>query len=498
MSDPTDAAQVAPFSRVVLFAAGTSLGAHLLTASRYGYHRDELYFLAAADRPEWGYVDFPPVTPMIAKLANGIFPSSLLGLRLLPAIACVLVIVLAGLIARELGARAFGQNLAAVGVLGAPVVLGTTALLSTAAFDMLWWALIIFLVTRLLRTREAKLWVGIGAVAGAAFLTKYTVLVLLAALAIAFVVTEERKWIGSRWMWIGAILAFGFALPNLLWQREQGWPTLEYLQNQDTSATADSRMSFLLEQILNPGPLAFVLVVAGAVYLVRRQDTRVLGIAALAVFAIFIATQGKSYYTAPLYPLLFAGAGVATERWIDRKGAGKLRSPRPILTALVVFALVPLPGAIPVLPKDEIVKQELLLEIRSDYPDMFGWEELAEEVDDAVAQLTAEERADAAVITANYGEAGAVDFYSRAVDRAYSGHNGYHLWGPPPADTTTVIAVGFRPEDLAPRCGDVEQVGTLGNDEGVDNFEYGRPVHICRELRVSMDDLWSDVKRYTA
>ena len=487
--------RIAPLSAFVFVAAGIKLVAHIATAARYGYHRDELYFIAAANKPDWGYVDFPPATPMVAKVARGLFGDSLLGLRLLPALAGVAVVILAALIARELGAGASGQSIAAVGVLGAPVILGINSLLSTATFDMFWWSLIVFLITRLLRTQEAKLWVAVGAAIGFAFLTKYTVLVLVVALAIAFVVTPERKWIGSRWVWIGVLLALGIAVPNLRWQQESNWPTLEYLQHQDSSATADSRVTFLVEQVLNPGPIAFILVVVGVVFLVRRSPTRVLGITILAAAGIFLLTEGKSYYTAALLPLAFAGAGVAVEGWVERHARPK--TPRPVIGALALAALVPLPIAIPLLPESAVVRGELY-ELRSDYADMFGWEELAASVDRVVGALDASERERTAVVTANYGEAGAVDMFSRTVDEAFSGHNAYHLWGPPPADTATIVAVGFERSDLQAHCGSLRRAATIRNREGVKNIEYGRAIFVCRDLRGSVDDLWTDLKRYTA
>lgn len=486
---------LAKFSKPVFFISGIGLGIHLFTASRYGYHRDELYFLAAAERPDWGYVDFPPLTPMLAWLSETLFPSSLVALRSVPALAGAAIVILAALTAREFGAGRFGQNLAATAIVGAPVILGTTGLLSTAAFDILWWTLITYLIARLLRTQEARLWLAIGAVAGVALQTKYTVIVLFAALAIGLLFTSERRWVSVRWLWIGALLALLFWIPNLLWQSDAGWPTFEYLQNQDTSATADSRVSFLLEQTVNPGPLAFLFLVAGTVFLLRHSHTRVLGITVVAAFAIFLATEGKSYYTAGVYPLMAAGAGVATERWLASRRDSQAQR-MTVLSALAVFALIPLPGAVPVLPSEGVKRFDFLLEIRPDFADMFGWPELASEVDAVVASLPDAERERAAVVTSNYGQAGAVDFYSSA--DAYSGHNAYHLWGSPDPDTEVLVAVGFDRGRLDAWCGRLELAGTLTNDEGVKNFEYGKPIFICRDLRIGVEQLWEEVKRYTA
>jgi len=477
---------VARLPLAIALPAAVKLGAHLATANRYGYHRDELYFIAASDRLAWGFVDFPPVTPVVTWVGRNVFGDTLFGVRVIPALVGAAVVVLTGLIARRLGAGPFGQALACTAVLASAIFLGGNGLLSATGLDQLTGLAVTYLFLRLLESDDARWWLALGAGIGVAVWTKYTVLFLVFGLAVGLLATPGRRWLRTPWPWLGTGIAVAMIVPNLVWQVRRGWPTLEFFGSQGTSATAESSVfEYLLNQVLLPGPLALPVLVVGVVWLFRDERFRALGWMYVAVFVVVGAVGGKSYYVAPLYPVAFAAGAVVVERaargWRRAAAAG-----------VVVSGLASLPIGLPVLPPDTMVAWGIG-EARADFPDMFGWPELARTVD-AVAVSTGDP--DAIALARNYGEAAAIERFG--VTPVISTHNAYFFWRPDVLRPRTVVAVGYSRERLSELFGDVQEVATVTNDAGIDNVESGRAVYVCREPIVPLGDAWDDLKLFTA
>lgn len=473
--------------------AVAKLTLHLATNGLYDFHRDSLYYLDSARHPAWGYVDYPPVTPMMGRLSLTLFGPSVWGLRLWPSLAGAMLVVLAALIAREFGGGRFARILAAVGALTSPVLLGANWLFQTVTFDQLTWLVSFWLAARLVRTQDRRLWLALGVTLGVGLETKYTILALIAGLAAGTLLTPLRRHLATSWPWLGVGLAVLIFLPNLLWQAASGWPSIEYTFNHKSVQSLDfSPLTFLAEQLALIGPLAIPLWLAGLYWLLSDPGRRLVGIAALVPFVIYLFA-GKSYYVGPLDPLLLAAGSCGLEMWTQRRGT--LLRPATAV-ALVAQALVLLPLTLPLLPEATMARSPLP-GIRKDFADTVGWHDLVGQVAAVYDALPVDERANAVVLTDNYGEAGAIDTYGGplGLPTAVSGELTYYYWRPANLGGP-VIAVGVDPTLLATLFYACSMVGTVSNSYGLHNEEFGAPISVCRRPKMPLDQLWPRLKAF--
>jgi hypothetical protein len=474
--------------QLLALLAVVKLAATLAFSDRYGWHRDELYYLASGNHLAWGYVDYPPVTPALARLEEAVFGVSLVGLRLLPALAGAAIVVLAGLLARELGGARAAQVLAALLTLACPLFLGANTLFQTVTFEQLWVVLALLLVARLVRTGDPRWWLAVGLVLGLGLETKYTVLDIAAGLAAGVLLTGARRHLATPWPWLGLAVAALVAVPNLAWQVQHGWPTLEYLRNHQASNRRDYPPAvFLLEQTGQVG-LELPVVLWGGWFLLRSPRYRLLGWTCVVALTALLILGGKPYYLGPIYPLLIAAGAAQVTAALPGRGwrAG-------IAAAAIGQAVLALPIVLPVLPAPAMA-QLGLYRLRSDYADESGWDEYVTHVHAAWDSLPPADRARVVVVTANYGEAGALDALG-PLPRVFSGHLTYWYWGPPP-DADVMLAVGLDRGTLESSFGDVTGVGTITNGLGVRNEEYGRAIYVCREPRVPLSQQWPRFKAF--
>ena len=457
-------------------------------SDQYGWHRDELYYLASGNHLAWGYVDYPPLTPALARLDEAVFGISMVGLRLLPALAGAVIVVLGGRMARELGGGRGAQVLAALLTLVCPLFLGANALFQTVTFEQLWVALALLLVARLLRTDEPRLWLAVGLVLGVGLETKYTVLDVAAGLAVGVLLTGARRHLATPWPWLGLAAATLVALPNLAWQVQHGWPTLEYIRNHQASNRREFPPLIFLAQQAGQVGLELPVAVYGGWFLLRQRRYRLLGWTSLVALLVLLVVGGKPYYLGPIYPLLLAAGATQIEAVLPRRGwrIG-------IAAAAAAQAILALPILLPVLPAPAMA-QLRLYRLRSDYADEYGWPEYVGQVHAAWASLTAADRARVVIVTSNYGEAGALDALG-PLPRVYSGHLTYWYWGPPP-DAQVVLAAGFDRAFLESAFGDVTQVGTISTQLGVRNEEYGQGIFVCRAPRQPLTQAWPRFKAF--
>jgi len=468
------------------------LAVHLTTNTTYGFHRDELYYLASGRHPALGYVDFPPLTPMLARLDMDLFGPSVFWLRLVPALAGAAMVVLAALIAAELGGGTFARLTAAAATLASPMLLATNWLFQTVTFDQLAWTVALLMVARLLRTGDVRWWLGAGVVIGVGLETKYTILALALGLAAGLLATRRRD-LATPWPWLGALAALLLWAPNLAWEATHGWLSLQYvMQHPSNQASLFSPPAFLAGQVLLVGPLALPLWVAGWVRLLRHREARLLGMTALVTFGTFLLV-GKAYYAGPLYPLLLAAGAVALESLVGRR-ASWLRP--AAIAAVAVDALLLLPALIPIVPVSMLHATRFDAG-RTDFADTVGWPGLADQVAAVYDNLPAEERRHTAILASNYGEAGALDLYGPALGLppSISVHMTYWLWRPAHLDASTVIVVGYPADDVRQVFADVEPAGTIAMPDGVGNEEVGKPILIAREPRAPLDRAWPAMPR---
>jgi hypothetical protein len=499
---------------LLFLLVAVKLAVHLVSAGRYGYFRDELYFLDCARHLDWGYVDCAPLIALYAKIAL-LLGGSLPVLRTLAALAGAARVALTMLLARELGGGRFAAGLAGLCSLSAPIYLGMDSILTMNGFESLYWMGCVFFLIRIVRTGDSRLWVWFGVLAGLGLENKHSTLFFGGALVAALLLTRERREFVKPWIWIGGGIALLIFLPNVVWQIRHGFPTIEDLQNVKRMGknVVLNPVEFILQQILLLHPFLFPFWLAGLVSLLlgRGSRMRVLGWTYLVLLAVMIAAKAKNYYLAPIYPMLFASGAVAVEGWLERRAWSRGRLWPKVAMASGVFAAgaIAAPAILPILPPERLLAYQRGIgaappktEVRHDGPleqrlgDQFGWEELVADVARIYRSLPPEERARTGIFASNYGEAGALNLFGPAygLPPPICAHQNYYFWGPPDFRGDTLIWLQWGRKSIGEHCRDVEQAAEHFHPWGM--AEENRPIYLCRGLRAPLAEQWPDLKHW--
>lgn len=496
---------------LVIYIALAKLALHLYAIRGYGYFRDELYYLALADHPlSWGYVDLPPLWVALVKLIRTTLGDSLFALRLLPAVAGAAKVVMAGLLARELGGRRIAQALAAGAVFCAAVYWGLDHLMTMNTLEPLIWTACAWIALRIAKTGKQKLWLWFGLISGLGLITKYSMAFFAAALVVAVICTPLRNSLRQRWIWIGGAIAAAIALPNFWWQASHHFPFLELMHNIRASGrdTVLSPLAFIRQQILIMNPVTAPIWIGGlgwALFSRRAKEARLFGIAFLVFFAMMLAMHGKDYYVAPAYVLMFAAGGVFIESLVHST---------PSRVTLAGYALllagsnILIPYALPVLSEDQFLafthkvglklansETHELNELGQLYADEHGWPEMAEQVAKAYNSLPPEERAKTYLYAMNYGQAGAIDFFGPklGLPKSFSGHQQYWYWGPKSHKGDNLLVLGrHRIGDLPEVCEEARAVGRVGTRWSMPYEHWD--IYYCRGVKANLADIWDREK----
>jgi hypothetical protein len=498
---------------LVLYIAGAKLLLHLLTATRYGIFRDEMYYFACSEHMAWGYVDHPPGTVLVAWIARHLFGHSLIGLRLLPAIAGAALVWLTGRLAREMGGGRFAQVLAALAILPVPFYLILHHWLTNNAFEPLIWMGCIWCVLRAINSGEDKYWLWFGVLAGVGFETKYSIAFLLAGVLAGVLLTPNRRFIRSRYLWLGVLACALIALPNFLWQVRNHFPFLELMHNirMENRDVVRGPIAFILDQPGNMNPILFPLWLGGLIWLFVAPGARryrVLGWTFVVTLGLFIVLKGKNYYVAPVYPMLFAAGATGFERLTScRSRVAWMRYAYVALMVISGALLVPL--VCPLLPPETFIAYQKKLGINPPaaehqnngplpqyFADEFGWEPMVQQVARVYHSLSPEEQARTAIFSNGWGEAAAVDFFGSkyGLPKAISPHNQYWIWGP--RNYTGDIVIVLRSDG----SGDRKHFQSV-QDMGAVQHPYSRRdewfhIFLCRGLKLELGDAWSKMKHY--
>ena len=478
----------------VWWVAAGVVALELAVSARYGFHRDELYFIACAHRLAFGYVDQGPLAPSVVRVAIDLFGSSPTSVRLFPALAGGAVVVGTGLTVSALGGRRFAQLLATVAMACAPITLGAAHLAGTTVYDLAAWTFTLWLVVRAVVLHRPRSWLAAGAVVGLGLENKDLLILLLVAVAVGLLLTPSRSVLATPWPWVGLSIALVLWMPNLIWELVHGTPALamDRALAAEHSASGDY-VGFLPAQLVLGGLFAAPLLVVGLVALVRRRQMRFVAVAAaLVVVYVFATIPGRTYYTAGFLPLVFALGAIR----IEERDAKPLRR-RLWLGAPVVGLVLTVSFILPVLPLSTFAQLPALHTINYDLGETVGWPQLTRQVATVYDALPPAERRNASVFTSNYGEAGAIALYGPALGLPVplSGHNTYWLWGPGGADDQVVIAVGAV-EQLRPHFASCGYVATIHSPDNVNNDENGTPIGICTGPRGPWSSFWGSLRHY--
>ena len=474
---------------------------HLLTNGRYGFHRDEFQFLSDARHLDWGFVAYPPLTPLVERIGLEIFGVSLVGLRLFSVIAQALAIVVTGLMARELGGGRLAQVTAAlvVATSGLPVFEGTEFQYST--FDYLWWALIAYFVIRLLKTEDARWWLGIGAAIGLGLQTKYSICFFIAGVLGGMLLTSARRFFLSGWFWGGVGVALVIFLPNFLWQVRHGFISYHFLQHIHVRDVGEGRANgFWRDQFLICTNMFVAPIwIAGTVAFLMDRRYRMLGWMYVIPVLLFFFGKGRGYYVAPAYPMLFAMGAVVGERWVGSMRRGwRLAVEGLFFTALAAWALFVYALIVPLATSGPL--KQFALKNNGDLREEIGWEELVRTVAGIRDSLPAEQRENVGVLVGNYGEQGAVEILgpTYGLPMPISMTNSAWLRGYPAVPPTTLIVVGFSQESADKTFTSCRLAGHGGNSVGVKNEESeDHPdIFVCGPPKMPWDEFWRTHQRY--
>ena len=493
---------------------------HLATSTRYGYFRDALYYLACSEHLAFGYVDQPPLIALLGWIARHTLGTSLPALLFWPSLAGAARIVLTAAFARELGARRFGTLLAAALAATPGVWWVIDHQFAMNCLEPLLWGGLAFVVLRLIKTRNPKLWLLFGAIAGVGLQSKYSIVIFASALIAGLLLTQQRRLLFTPWILAGGAIALLIFLPNLIWNIQNNWPFLELMRN--IRATGKdvllSPHQYLLQQILMMNPASFPFWFGGLLFLFfsrSAKNYRALAWAFVITIAVFMITHGKDYYSAAAYVMLLAAGATATERLLT----GTKLSARPKLQAILkpacflwlILGVVPLlPLVLPVLTIEQFVRYQSYLpfelpktetsfigeSLPQYYADQFPWPGMVEAVARVYNSLTPDEQKRTAIFGNNYGQAAAIDFFGPqyGLPKAISGHQNYFLWGPRNYTGDIVIVLGDEEDDAREHFESVTVAATLNNPYA---YRYeNRPILLCRGLKWNLQTEWSRVKNW--
>jgi hypothetical protein len=467
-----------PFSRGVLGVAALVLLVLLTLAGRYGYHRDEMYFIVAGSHPAPGYPDQPPLVPLVAWSMHEI-AASLYLLRLPSAVAAAATVVVSAAIARQLGGGRGAQLIGAAVAAVSGISLATGHFVTTTTFDVLSTSLLGWLLIRAVVRRDPWSMVWAGVVVGIGFEAKPQV-GLVAVVALFAIACVGPRWVlRSRHTWAGIALAVVLAAPYVLWQQRHGWPQFTVAGNIAGDAEG-GRAGFIPFQLVMVSPFLVPVWVAGLVRAWRTRELRFVAVLYALLAILYIAGDGKAYYLASLYPTLIGIGAAPTSAWMIRGSRPSTRTVA-VTAAICLSAAASAVVALPVLPERDLPGSASMA-INPDLGETVGWTQFIATVNDVWRTLPPSTQAHAAIFTANYGEAAAIDVLGRrdGLPSAYSGHNGFSLWGTPRPSQRTTIVIGYgTPPDVAAYFTGCRVVAHVSNRVNLANSEYGGPVLQC-------------------
>ncbi len=474
---------------------------HLITGGRYGFHRDELATLDDARHLAWGYVAYPPITPLFARFSLILFGTSLVGFRFFAAVVEAAAVVLTGLMAKELGGNRGAQLVAAFAAI--PFCLAGGSLMQYVSFDYFFWVLTAYFVVRLLTTQNPRWWLAIGMSIGLGMQTKYTMGFFALGIVAGVLFTDARRYLKSQWLWLGVILSVLVFLPNIVWQAQHHFISLDFLNYIHARDIRIGRTRNFLPAQLNMTLLAFPLALAGLFFYLfsaSGRRFRMLGWMYLVPLILFVVAKGRPYYLAAAYPMLYAAGSVWGEQCLATLRRGWRNFLRVLAwTALLADIALMFAVFLPMAPVNSRPWQ-FASKINGDLREELGWPELVETIAQIRDQLPADDRSHFGILAGNYGEAGAINLYGPryGLPPAISGTNSYWLRSYPDSQPQTLIVLGFSRTFLDENFASCGLVAHASNRYGVPNEETEDypGIFVCRNLKQPWPEFWKHFRRF--
>jgi hypothetical protein len=486
---------------ILICIALATIVVHQIVGNRYGFQRDELATMDDARHLAWGYVAYPPVTPFFGRISLALFGTSIRGLRLFANIAMAIAVVLTGLMARDLGGRRGAQLIAAVATV--PFCLAGGQLMQYVAFDYLAWVLAAYFIVRLLKSGDPRWWVAIGAAIGFGMLSKYTMAFFAVSIAAAVVLTDARRYLKSKWLWIGLAMSLLIFLPNFLWQVHNHFISLDMLKHIHARDIRIGRTKNFLPEQLEITLFGSLLALAGLYFYFFSPEGkrfRMLGWTYVVVLLLFSVGKGRSYYMGPAYPMLYAAGAAWGERWLATMSRGKAMTVRCLAwIALAVDIVLVSAFFLPLAPLGTRW-WNVAAGLQGDHKEEVGWPELVQEVAKIRDSLSPAEREHLAILGTNYGEAGAINLYGPqyGLPQAISGVNSFWVRGYGNPEPQAVIVLGLDLDYLDDHFQGCRLAGHTWNPYGIVNEETGdHPnIFVCGPPKAGWLEFWQHFRYF--
>ncbi len=486
---------------ILIAIAAATVVLHLIFGNRYGFHRDELATLDDARHLAWGYVAYPPVTPFFGHISLILFGTSIRGFRFFANVAQAIAVVLTGLMARDMGGRRGALLVAALAAV--PFCLGGGYEMQYVAFDCLAWVMTAYFTVRLLKSADPRWWAAIGVSIGFGMLSKWTMGFFALSIVAAVLLTDARRYLKSKWLWVGVALSILIFLPNILWQAQNHFISLEMLKHIHARDIREGRTTYFLPQQLELTGIRFPLAVAGlwfCLVTLAGKRFRMIGWMYVVTLALFVALRGRWYYMGPAYDMLYAAGAVWGEGWLATMQRWKAMTIRSVVWTALVFEVV-LTAALwmPTAPPGSHWFK-ISSSLQGDYVEQLGWPELVQEVARIRDSLSQEEREHLAILGANYGEAGAINLYGPqyGLPQAISGVNSFWARGYGNPEPQTVIILGLDQDVVDRRFTACQLAGHTPNPYGVKNEETeDHPdIFVCGPPKAGWPEFWKHFRYF--
>jgi hypothetical protein len=476
---------------------------HYFTNATFGLHRDEYLYIAMKDHLDFGYVSIPPFTACIAKISNMLFGHSVFGYRILPSLAGAITVFLTGLIVKELKGSYMAITIACLSYILSPTFLHINFLLQPVTFDVMFWTLICYLVVRLVVRNDPNMLLALGITVSVAFLNKYSVAFLVIGVFVSLLLSKYRALLHNRYLLISIVAGLIIIFPNLIWQFKHNFPVVNHMiELRNTQLINVTVVNFILDQFLMNIHVLFVWLLGFIILLFLRKERNLqfISFIYIAVFVILITAKGKSYYTAGVYPMMFSAGGYVIEKYFT----GKLRGiTYYLIFSLFITGIFALPYAMPIWSFEKLDKfyqatakyidngplrweDGKAHQLPQDFADMTGWKELSGIVTNTYISLPVGARQKCNIFASNYGEAGAIKYYTSkmGLPEPISFSDNFLLWAPDSLDTQYLIFVEWDTAHIKKLFKQIVFVDSIhdeyAREQGQCVFLCSNPTVICK------------------